>query len=228
MRRVAIGLIVLAGALAALPGCPNPTMLHGARTIGPGGHEAAVGVAAYGADLNFLSTEQGSDAELVGMTVDAMYRYGVTDYFDVGFAVTGLGLVSYDMKFELFDTEFVTMAVDPGIGGIFWALGETGANYLQIQGPLMLDIHTGDVLSILMSAKYSGLYSLADSTSGGADSFTHWMGGTLGLRFRVASNEGGNYNLMPYGGFMVPIGGFGGANPDVMIWSGGLAFVFES
>ncbi len=215
-----LGLIVVSGVLL-LAGCPNPALMHGARTVGKGHHEITSAVAVVGLDTRYLGGE--GEADLIAPTADIMYRGGVTDYFDIGVSLTGSGMLNLDLKFELMDTEYVSLALDPGVGGVFLGLGGIGAGYLQIQAPFMLDVHASDVVTISMAAKYSGFYSFASADSMSSDSFTHWMGGTFGLRFNITEE----YGLMPYGGFMKPLAGLETGLDDITIWSAGLGFIYR-
>jgi len=157
-----------------------------------------------------------------------MYRGGVTDFFDIGVSLTGLGMVALDLKFEAYDSDLITLAFDPGIGGVFFGLGDVSSGYLQIQAPFMMDIHANDLLTVSLAAKYSGFYSFASAGDLGeedakVDAFTHWMGGTFGMRFNITEA----FSLMPYGGFMMPVAGLPSSLDDITIWSAGLGFIYR-
>lgn len=214
---------LLALGILLFSGCPNPALMHGARTVGQGHHEFTAAIGVIGLDTRYLGGE-GTAAGAIAPNAEVMYRGGVTDYFDIGVSLTGLGMINLDFKFELFDTDIVTLAVDPGVGGVFLGVGDVATGYLQLQMPFMVDIHAHEVVSIQMGAKYSGFYSFASQESlGTADAFTHWMGGTLGLRFNI--NE--SYAVMPYGGFMMPLAGAANGLENIAIWSGGIGFIYR-
>jgi hypothetical protein len=108
---------------------------------------------------------------------------------------------------------------------VFLGLGDVSTGYLQIQAPFMVDIHANDLLTVSLAAKYSGFYTFASEEDlGTADAFTHWMGGTFGMRFNVTES----YAVMPYGGFMMPVAGVNDSLSDINVWSAGVGFIYRN
>ena len=194
---------------------------HGARTVG-GDTMSSFSTGRHRAGLGYLGGD--GKADIIAPNAEVMYRGGATDT-DISVSLTGLGMVALDLKFELLDLDMVTLAVDPSIGGVFLGLGDVSTGYLQIQAPFMVDIHANDLLTVSLAAKYSGFYTFASEEDlGTADAFTHWMGGTFGMRFNVTES----YAVMPYGGFMMPVAGVNDSLSDINVWSAGVGFIYRN
>lgn len=211
--------------LAALSqtGCPNASSFTTARAIGHGNNEVALGTAVVGGDIGFLAAEDtAAETRFIRLNADFSYRHGFGDWFDFGVRLTGLGQLSADFKFELFDSEFFTIALDPEVGGALIASVTVDTSYVQFALPLLMDFHLADWATITLGGRYGGVYRV-DSPQAGPfpfERYTHWAGATAAIRLRINRE----LSIVPYGAYLSGVGGQFNDDP-MALWSGGIGLI---
>lgn len=178
----------------ALAGCPTFSRFTTAKAIGDGKNEITVSGGVTGFNPSIIAKEEESgttfevDETLITPTVDLMYRHGFGDWFDFGVSLSGLlGRVGVDFKFNFLDIGFLSVAIDPGVSGVFLPLGDVGAGYVQIDAPLLVDIAPLEWLRVTLFPQYIGLYVYGDTGASPIESFTHFVGGGGSIQFRLGS-----------------------------------------
>lgn len=201
-----LGIAVLCSLVPVLAGCPTFSRYTTAKAIGDGRNEFAVSAGVTGFNPSVTATNESTntnvklDELLLAPTVDISYRRGVGSWFDFGVSLAGLlGRVGVDFKFNFLDVGFLSVAVDPGISGVFIPLGDVGGGYLQIDAPLLVDLAPLPWLRVTLFPQYVGLYVFGKASDATASSFTHFAGGGGSITFRL----GDTVSLTPHAGAVV-------------------------
>jgi hypothetical protein len=211
--------VTLAIAMLGGSGCPSVTTMTTAKTIGKGNNDFTFSPSAYGVAGSAVGSTSSTDI-FYGGAVDIMYRRGFTDNFDLGASLTGLGLLSIDGKINFIDTKNIALALDPGIGGVFTGISNVGAGYLQVTFPVLFDVAFSDSVRLTLGPRYMGIYSFATAEGRTASAYSHWVGGSLGIEFKL----GKVFRLMPHGGAVAWVNKPEGVTG--FLFTGGLACKF--
>ena len=219
--------------LVVLTGCPSISTLTTAKPIGDGKNEIAAspGVIGFTAAALGNSTDSKGNTTttttttgtVYAPTLDLMYRHGFGDWFDLGISITGFGNVGVDGKFNLLNTGFLAVSLDPGVSGVFVGSGDVAGGYVELSLPVLVDFQLANWLTLTVWPKYIGIYAFGTSSGSTVDSFNHFLGGGGGLEFKF----GEVFRLMPHGGAVAWANSPDGVEGNVW-FEGGLAakFVF--
>jgi hypothetical protein len=202
---------LLAGALA-LGGCPSVSSLTTARTVKPGKHEVHIAPGI----VNIPVAMFGESVISYVPTVDFGYRAGLTDMLDLGVRLSSWGNIGLNLKIGLLDSEPVRLSLDPGLGGVFLASGDSSVGYLQFDVPLLVDLYFGESFTLTLGPKYTALYAWASDLGTTGSGVAHMVGATIGFEFLV----GNTFAIQPHGGVLFSASG----NESVALWTAGIAF----
>ena len=178
-----------------LTGCPNPNIYGTPRTIPKGEiqHTVAIeGIGAFGGattSTNSSGTTSTSTSAYLPSLPTYQLRYGVAERFDLGVRLGNLSLLGVDGKWN-FVKGRVDLAVNPGVQGTYFAIGDSSAAILYGNLPLLVGINFTPRIAMLLSpgigfaAAVGGTASGSNAKYTGGSGFLTRIGG--GFNFKVS------------------------------------------
>ncbi len=191
---------VLAGLLAiSLSGCASFTTMSTARTL-PAGHWQ-FSLAPIGLHSEDWAIGEGDiPGSFTFVQLEAGARYGLTDSLELG-GKLWLGGVGVDLKWQLLRTEFLDVAVDPGVGYLALS-GEGGTLHVVTLYPaLLLGIPLGGGSQLVLGPKVVDQIFIAAAGGQTASESALFAGSTVGIALRL----GERFTLLPEVAFMWPV-----------------------
>ncbi|MEM9193720.1 MAG: hypothetical protein AAGF12_31385 [Myxococcota bacterium] len=192
MRRLAFGLVLLGAA-----GCPASQSFLTARSLPKGDIQHTVGVEFLGVDYRNSDCAPDDEECLDPIGFAAVpwlayaVRVGATDWMEVGGKYSTSGLLSLDLKFELFRSEYFDLAVDPGLsftpgGALFTEDREDAvgidAAFTYFFLPVLGSFNFGPVtITLQPRMSYMLLFSQSASFTDGL-----FLGGGVSIHWRVS------------------------------------------
>jgi hypothetical protein len=177
MRRIP-GILFIA-VLFLTTSCINMSSMQTGRTLPQGefGYGGGGGFISHQLDFNDDEDdedvfEDDFDLRFSMPFLEASFKYGITDKFDVGAKFTLIGTSSIDVKYQFWGDQHSTFAGSIGLGGAYVGIGN--ANIVDIIVPAYFSFHPVDGFAVYATPKYT-LRSFEDVN-------THWIGSSLGLR----------------------------------------------
>jgi hypothetical protein len=231
-------LVVAFGLLLA--GCPTFSNLKTARALDEGEFQFTVAPEIGVVSIPSANGVAGNAYPLPQLELAA--RYGVTDGFDIGAKVWIAGF-ELDTTISLLRGGF-DLALAPGVG--FFGISGSSSNSdgsnasggfyeIPVYLPLLAGVNFGWGHQFVFGVEAIPTFVLAnassDGTSASASSVQLFLGGTVGVSFRIASS----FRIMPELNLYVPVFGASSDNPGsisafgnsgVIIFQGGLGFSF--
>ncbi|HXN32829.1 MAG TPA: hypothetical protein VN894_13250 [Polyangiaceae bacterium] len=169
-------MLICAGTMFFLCGCPNPNTYTVPRTLDPGGFQFSVAPEVYGFSLKTNTpidnagnvTSATSTASFFSPTLPTVgIRYGVVNNFEIGARAPNLDSLAFDGKVQ-FVRGAVDLAVDPGAQAFFVGStdGSVGVFYLHL--PLMVGLNLSDKVTLVAAPGI--VYTVATATVNASNS----------------------------------------------------------
>mgnify|MGYP001575013580 FL=1 len=182
MRKIGLGLLVGMGFLAS--GCANMGVLHTARIVPEKKTRIVVGGGAMIIPVGSAAATALGGSSLTLPMGEASARHAFGKRFEVGLKYSVLSTGDIDLKFNFFDTRWLTMSMGAGFGYVDLSLGSatTEAGIIRMYPVLYLDFNFTNWLALYMNGKYH--FNFLTSSAGGvvAAGIYHQAGGGGGLK----------------------------------------------
>jgi hypothetical protein len=207
--------LVLPLALLVLAGCPSLSTLQTPRTVPPGDLRVAVGAEAVGAPT--------SDGNLTAPQIELGLRYGLSENWDIGAKLYGLGL-ELGVKYQFLRGDF-DAALAPAASFIAFSTknsagDKVSAQVFYLHVPLLFGANLNDVVTFAFGPKFLYAVVNASGTSSGTSSSATASGAMLGGYVGLPLRLGRAFWLAPEINVYKPFASSG------VLWQGGLAFLF--
>lgn len=166
-------------------GCVSMSSMQTARTTEK--DQFVWGIGASGVNTTIKVGDE--ELKLKLPLLEYIGRYGITQKLDAGIKIGIIGTSALDVKYQYFGTATSKAASSIGLGLGYVSVSaneaKTKANIYDISVPFYFSLHPKEWVALYTNPKYICRMTLASTNS---TSYSHWYGGTGGIRLgkRVA------------------------------------------